>query len=394
MRLTLISQSFDTVLVISRSCLESLLNITLTLRSQSQTVHLSRTIPAASLLAQCWVVGMACVVLVVPAFGQGLGLAASSSPSNKAATFAVPSFASMAQAALTQDYTIEQVRRFRDANGNIVSVRERLEVDANGTSRPDFAITFMGVQGEPVGSSVSQQWQNAYDRHGSMFFRHGSFHVRDAGKAVGNYTLHDFGQVVRAGRVARRMVVFPGTLDKAIWLVDIDSATKIPLFVAEFDNQLSLCANTEAVSFSASVSSITPTVPSSVVTHVASYAAATVMLGSRTGLIDPDLMVIPDYSLEGLEVHDDPINARQKLVMSYSDGIDQFMVVQTINSLDPFAGMPSNSAGAHTIGRFRDPAVSALVFWDDQVVFHVAGRGSLRRLDDVARRIYLQALSN
>ena len=104
-------------------------------------------------------------------------------------------------------------------------------------------------------------------------------------------------------------------------------------------------------------------------------------------------MVTPDYLLENIEVHDDPINGRQRLVMSYSDGIDQFLVVQTVNSVDPFASLPSAAGGAHTIGRFRDPAVSALVFWEDQVAFQVAGRGSLHRLDDVARKIYLQALS-
>ncbi len=79
--------------------------------------------------------------------------------------------------------------------------------------------------------------------------------------------------------------------------------------------------------------------------------------------------------------------------MSYTDGIDQFMIVQTVNTVDPFATLPSSSGGAHTIGRFRDPAVSALVFWDDQVAFHIAGRGQLTRLDEVARMVYLQALS-
>ena len=78
--------------------------------------------------------------------------------------------------------------------------------------------------------------------------------------------------------------------------------------------------------------------------------------------------------------------------MSYTDGIDQFMVVQTVNVPDPFAGLPGSAA--NTVGRFRDPAVSALVFWDNGVSFHVAGRGSLVRLDDVARTVYRQALTN
>jgi hypothetical protein len=36
--------------------------------------------------------------------------------------------------------------------------------------------------------------------------------------------------------------------------------------------------------------------------------------------------------------------------------------------------------------------MSVLLFWDDGVGFQVAGRGSLARLDEFAKRIYTQAL--
>lgn len=329
--------------------------------------------------------------MMVPAIGQSLS---TTSASPKAVSQAIPTFASMQQAILNQDYTVEQLRRFRDELGNVVTVRERLEVDANGTSRPDFQLTFLGVEGEPAGSQLTLEWQQAYNRYGTLFVRQGSFLVRDLTKASSHYTLHDFGLVVRAGRVARRMVVFPNALDKAIWVIDVDSITSVPLFLAEFDHSLNLFANIEAATFASTVQPITPTQSSSVVTPMADYAAAEAFLGSPSGLLDPNVMVAVDYSLENIEVHDDPINARKKLVMTYTDGIDQFMIVQTVNTIDPFASLPSASGAAHTIGRFRDPAVSALVFWDDQVAFHIAGRGVLKRLDDVAYRVYLQALSN
>ena len=324
---------------------------------------------------------------MVPATGQRVASTNKNGP-------AVPTLASIAQSLQNQDYTVEQYRRFRDESGTLVTVRERLKVGANGTDRPDFEITFLGVVGEPAGSALSVEWQQAYNRFGHLFFRHGSFQVRDLAKAAANYTLHDYGQVVRAGRLARRMVVFPVSIDKAIWVVDIDSATSVPLCVAEFDNSLQLRANIEVLTFTPSVQAITPTQSAANVTPMVNYAAAETFLGLPSGLVDPIVSVTPDYALESVEVHDDPINGREKLVMSYSDGIDQFMVVQTLNTLDPFAGLPSSGGGAHTIGRFRDRAVSALVFWDDQVTFHVAGRGSLRRLDDVASGIFLQVLSN
>ncbi|MFT4513464.1 MAG: hypothetical protein ACI89X_000451 [Planctomycetota bacterium] len=329
---------------------------------------------------------------MVPVAGQGI---TQTTPTTKtAAAPLLPSLASIGQALLNQDYTVEQFRRFRDESGSVVTVREQLKVDANGTTRPDFEITFLGVEGHPTGSTVSNEWQQAYSRFGNLFFRHGSFQVRDLARASTNYTLHDYGQVVRAGRVARRMVVFPASIDKAIWVVDIDSLTSVPLFIAEFDNHLQLRANIEALTLTTSAQGIVPTQTAANVTPLTSYASADTFLGSPAGLVNPNVMVTPDYSLESIEVHADPINGLQKLVMSYSDGIDQYMVVQTLNSVDPFAGLPSAVGGAHSIGRFRDPALSALVFWDDQVTYHVAGRGSLRRLDDVASTIYLQALSN
>lgn len=306
----------------------------------------------------------------------------------------VPTLATMQQALLHQDYSVVQLRRFRDEAGSVVTVREQLQVNANGSPMPDFAITFLGVEGEPTASILSQKWQQTYHRFGSLFFRHGSFQVRDLSKATNNYSLHDFGPVVRAGRAARRMVVFPASGDKAIWVLDIDSATHVPLMISEFDNQLQVRANIEAVTFDPTVQTFACAQQATGVTAVASYYAADALLGSPAGLIDPIIMATPDYSLEKIEVHDDPINGSQKLVMSYSDGIDQYMVVQIVNSQDPFDGLPSAVGGAHTIGRFRDPAVSALVFWDDRVTFQVAGRGSLLRLDEVARRIYQQALSN
>jgi hypothetical protein len=339
---------------------------------------------------------VACIGLMVPAAGQR-GAQSVSAPSvikTGSSSTTLPSLATIEQALLSQDYTVEQFRRFRDELGNVVTVRETLEVAANGTIRPEFEMTFMGVEGEPAGSAVSVKWQQAYERFGNLFFRHGSFQVRDLAKALTNYTLHDYGPVVRAGRAAHRMVVFPTSVDKASWVLDIDSLTSVPLFIAEFDNQMQLRANVEALTFTSSVQAITQPLTAASVTPMTSYSGAETYLGSPAGLINPDVTVTPDYLLETLEVHHDPINGRRKLVMNYSDGIDQYMVVQTLGSSDPFAGLPSAVGGSQTIGRFRDPALSALVFWDDQVTFHVAGRGSLVRLDDVASRIYLQALSN
>jgi hypothetical protein len=305
----------------------------------------------------------------------------------------VPTMQSIELASRTQDYTVEQLRRFRDEGGNVVTVRERLEVDASGTSDPKFTLTFVGVVGEAPGSPLTLEWQHTYARFGSLFFRHGGFRIRDLLQASSNYSLHDFGPVLRANRAARRMVVFPNTADKAIWLIDFDTATNVPLFVAEFGVDLSLFAEIEAVSFTGSVQPIPSVAPPAGVTVLADFAAASSYLGRPPGLIDPNVNVVGEYELERIEVRDSPLNGQQTLVMTYTDGIDQFLVMQTVGSQDPFAALPGGGTGGHTIARFRDPALSALFFWEDGVVVHIAGRGALRRLDQLARVLYLQALS-
>lgn len=307
----------------------------------------------------------------------------------------VPTFAKMAQAALGQDFTATQLRRFRDEAGNVVTVREQLAVDADGTLSPPHSLTFVAVEGEPAGSSLSMEWQSAYQRYAPTFFQHSLFRVREKVMAASNYTLHDFGPVVRAGRSARRMVVFPNTGGKAIWIIDVDTLTNVPLYSAEFDDSLQLLSEVEVIAFSPMVSVLAPTISQVSVNEVADFSAAVGLLGNPPGLVEPILPTVPDFVVDRYEVQVDPLNGQQKLVINYSDGIDQFVIVQVPGGMDPFDGLPSQTgAAARTIARFRDPALSALVFWEGGVSFYLAGRGVMQRLDGVAKRLYLQAMSN
>ncbi|HEX6812248.1 MAG TPA: hypothetical protein VF384_11535 [Planctomycetota bacterium] len=308
-----------------------------------------------------------------------------------------PSFQSMGQAVQSNDYTIVQLRRFRDAQANVVSVRECLQVDANGSNSPIYALTFVGVEGELPGSPAFLTWQQVYSRFSSLFFEHGTFRVRNLQKAQANYTVHDFGTATRANRMVSRIVVFPQSLDKAIWLIDVDVQTQVPLYTAEFDSQLRLLSEVEAVSFMASVS-MPPPAASAVnsILHP-DYPSADSSLGHPQGLIEPQVSFASDYSVERIAVRVDPINNLQKLVISYTDGVDQFMIAQAPGIDDVFADLAKATASTgpnHTIARYRDPAMTVLLFWEGGVAFQVAGRGALHRLDEVARRLYLQALSS
>lgn len=306
-------------------------------------------------------------------------------------SLAVPTLKSMARAGMSQDFTAVQVRRFRDDQGNVTSVREQLQVDADGSSEPRQVVTFLGVEGELPGSPVFVKWQQTYQRFGPQITRYGTFRVRDLANAEANYSLHDFGPVVRAGCAARRMVVFPRALDKVVWVVDVDIQTSVVLYTAEFDDQLRLLAEVEAQSF-VPVASLPPTSGSGV-TACPDYASACVALGNPGGLIEPDLQATTEYQLERIEVRDDPLSGQRRLVMNYTDGVDQFVVVQSPGEPSAFAGLTGIASPGHVIARYRDPALSVLLFWENGTTFQVAGRGSLRRLDQFARDLYVQALS-
>ncbi|MFY9342514.1 MAG: hypothetical protein WAT39_08490 [Planctomycetota bacterium] len=270
-------------------------------------------------------------------------------------------------------------------------MREQLQVDANGTDEPMHAITFVGVEGALPGSPTHLKWQQTYARFGQAFFSQGSFRIRDLSGALGNYTIHDFGAVVRAGRMARRTVVFPNSIDKAMWVIDVDGQTNVPLYAAEFDIRLRLLSEVEVLTFVTNVAPLSA-MASSVTSH-ADFQSAKNTMGQPPGLIDPNTGVASEYQIHSIQVRDDPINGRQTLEMRFTDGIDQFVVTQTPNAPDIFDGLPAKGQG-QTIGRYRDPAMSVLIFWEGGVFFQVAGSGALHRLDALSRRLYLQAIAS
>lgn len=329
----------------------------------------------------------------VAAFVMTVGLASAQAPKVKSASASIvqlPTFSSIESADRSTDRTTVQVRRFRDAAGVVVAVRELLVVDAQPPQAQAHSLTFLSVDGHLPGSPVSQKWQQTYAKLADLYFEQ-SFHVRNLSKAQANYTLHDIGPSVRAGRGARRTVVFPSQLDKSIWLLDVDTATGLVLYAVEFDVQLRVLSEVEVVTFSASASLPLVTVSS----QAATFGAAAAQLGNPVGLVNPTTHAVAEYSLHRVEVRVDPWNGQQKLVLGYSDGIDQFFVTQKPGSLDPFAGLPGAGTldAGSTIARYRDQAMTALMFWDDGVAFEVTGSGALQRLDDLAKRIYAQALS-
>ncbi|MFM1873768.1 MAG: hypothetical protein RL398_3190 [Planctomycetota bacterium] len=311
------------------------------------------------------------------------------------------SLSAIYQAPQVQDYTAVQLRRFYTPSAvvgqppTVTTVRESLISDANGAGAPAYEVTFLGVEGELPGSVLNLQWANTYQKHGRRFHESGSFQIRDLAQAQANYAMHSFSNVVRAGRAATRVVIYPGRLDKSIWVVDIDQQTSLPLYSAEFDRQLRILSEVEVVALTLSAQ-LPPSPPSqTIVQEFDNFAEAAQQFDGDLGLIDPDLPLMGEYQLRKALVREEPLNQRKTLQLTYTDGVDEFHLVQEMAPTDPFAGLPSQSSttqSGHTIARYSDHSMRVLLFWAGDVSFQVAGRGSLVRLDEFAREVYSKAL--
>lgn len=367
-------------------------------------MHLSRVLASHLRSVAVSSAGALCVLActgLVTAQKAGAGRPTKAVSTSRAAAgtpSAAVTFAAMSQAVQQQDYTVEQLRRFPDGQGQVITVRERLSVDANGAGEPAFELTFLGVEGELPGSPAWTKWQHTYQSDAALFHKHGSFGVRDLGSIQQNYSLHEFGSAVRANRTAVRTVVFPQTSDKSIWVVDVDASTMVPLYWAEYDFQFRLLSEVEAVTFSDSVVGPPPAPTAAGTVQHADFASAKAFLGDPPGVVDLPLALV-NYGVTSIETRDDPLNGQQKLVTTYTDGVDEFVVVQVPGTADLFASLTppakdeTSSGAGHRIARFHDASLRVLLFWDDGVSFQVAGRGSLTRLDGAAKQLYLQALS-
>lgn len=322
------------------------------------------------------------------------GAASSNNPPSTSSASGV-SFGVLDLANRTVDRTVVQLRRFFEGNGQVITVREEVRVDADGTNSAPYSLTFLGVEGELQGSTKWQLWAQNYTRFANLFHQHGGFHVHNLALAQANYTVHDFGPSMRAGHVTERIVVFPNSLDKAIWLLEVDAATSLPLYTAEYDANFRLLSEIEAVTFASSVQLTTPNTSLMTVTTHANFAVAKQSLNT-TGLVEPSASFTGEYQLHKVQVADNPLNTRRSLVLTYTDGVDEFFVIESPGVSEFFAGLPSQAKSgarpANTMARYRDPSMSVLLFWDDGVGFQVAGRGSLRRLDGIAKSVYTQAL--
>ena len=318
-------------------------------------------------------------------------------------------FQAIAAAPLQASHESNRIRRFLDPTGQLVQVREQLTVQADGTPDAAFKLDFVDVVA-PTGSSSSArvQWGEVYRANAGLLHMHGGFRIADAQLAQQNYQIFDFGTCRRLGRDVRRVVVYPNRQDKGAWMVDLDVQTGVILYSAEYDAQLRLINELETTSFVLTGSAIElgprnrtkpawSWRPKMQVSKFDSISAASVRLGSFVPT-QPSLgSVVTDYRQNLVQVTEDPVNGDRTLVLGYSDGIDEFFVLQTKGGGNPFSEHPAvrnvNATSAHAIASYDDASMRAYVFHESGTTYWVVGSGSLARLKDVSFRICQQAVT-
>jgi hypothetical protein len=358
---------------------------------------------------------MALVLALATADAQGLLNRAL--PQKRVQSASDVTFDLLARAPFESSYVALRTRRFLGGNGGLVEVREQLTIEGDGTADSSFDLAFVDIPGGVIDPVASARWDNTYRTNAGLLHKHGCFLVRDPIAAARNYGIFDFGLAQRAGREVRRVVVFPLRMDKGIWVVDVDTWTGTVLYSAEFDTGLRLLNELETTVFTPiralkNGTVLTPGQTVSTTPQPKLWGWQPRMTVTRFPTIDDVAQAVPDAKLLSPKIQDivteytqslcqlteDPVNGDRTLVLGYSDGVDEFFVLQTFGGQDPFRNIWANVRNVpsgprtHAIASYDDPALRAYVFFEKGTLYQVSGRGSLLRLKDVSLRLCQQAV--
>lgn len=311
-------------------------------------------------------------------------------------------------------FRARQVRRFLQPDDTLVGVIEDLACNGD-PAHARFKLDFVAVEGTAPSPEATNLWSTTYSANGSLLHEHGGFRIRDLAAAQRNYTLHPFGRAMRGGRAVWWLVVAPSSRDKASWVLALDEQSALPVYQAQVDSSGRLLGEVDVrqLTLGSTVQSNWWTPVMSVSRFGTAEAARAAMnapqaRGSSTGLLVPAIdQVMPEYCLHLAQVTADPVTGQQTLVLGYTDGVDEFFVLQNPDVSDPFAGLPVGARTRSTgktpgpirsdremaVARYDDSSLRVYLFQRNGVLVRIAGNGSLVRLDDVARRIAQQAVT-
>jgi hypothetical protein len=313
------------------------------------------------------------------------------------------SFGTIASAQRSLSVDLRQIRTVFDGGsqgsaGSWIGIKERLQVLGRTGRDPRFRLEFDGIVGKPLTEADLAARRDIYWSYAGYLFEHGGFRVNDAATADQNYLLFYLDSDTRLNRPIRRYAVMSRVFGRTSWLIDVDVATSYPLYTAEFNAAGQLVSALEVTDFRLLAPGKFDLVewwePLKVVQEFPTVGEALTSLPSVFLPIPTAADLPAGYSLTSQQVVRSDVNSRESLVLTYSDGIDEFFVVFTLNS--PRPALPAVPLGEnetpYAIVLYQDLSVTQLLFHVDGLEAMVIGRASQFYLASLARNLLVRTV--
>lgn len=289
---------------------------------------------------------------------------------------------------------VDQVRRIVERRGeNVVTIgiREHLLRASGQGPGGRFELTFQGLENEKLTESQFAQRDMLFRSQVGAIHLDQSFRVLDLEAARKNYALFFIDSKLRAQRPVYRVVLVPRLIARSIWLLELDMQTGYPLYTGEYNAIGQFAGELEVTAFRHGNDVSLPKeewgwqVPATV-TEFPTPSDAITMLGTPPFVLPQPGTMPPGYEPHAARSIRDPLSTKRRLVLDYSDGIDQIHVIEVPTTEQPFV------AGGHTVSLYTDAGLTLAHFRHAGLECTIVGRGTEIVVRYVAENFFRQLL--
>lgn len=326
----------------------------------------------------------------------------------------VPTFVDLARAETTLTLRLHQTRRVHEPAPGSTSSFVWTSLDESLVIAPDpaaggqrFSLEFEGINGQAGSPYERDRRRELYRGYAGYLHLYASLRISDPALASQNYTIVYVDSRQLLGRPTHRLAILPRRIGHNPWVVEVDAQTNYPLVRAEFDVSGRLVSTLEVTQFEiadpAALSDVAWWRPQRRIDSFTTVDAAITALRSSAlvgGATDPQVaLTIPlasdlpsGYRLTEVRVVHEDLRPEASLVLTYSDGIDDLFVVETLNAPPPRLQVSTSSSGAYAIYVYQDQNVAQFMFHTNGVQTLIVGRAGQFALGPLASNLLAQSL--
>ena len=314
--------------------------------------------------------------------------------------FALPweiTFAHIDDAMMKGTYRLRQVRRILNRTGSEdltstwISVVEDLVHGAVATGQPGqrelFDLQFVSLENTVMSAAQLQLAKIQYAEKAGFLYNFQSFRVFDVTAATSNYVISFLGIGQRAKRAVYRVAAHSRLGGRSGWLLELDLETGYPLYRGEYETSGALVSEVEVLGYDPNYAGPLPLpAPQIGITRFSDPSAAATKLQLPSRVVPLSGVLQSGYAFGSAKSVTDPFTGLKKLILIYSDGIDQ--VFLTISS------DPRESLGeGHVFTSYRDAAgITQASFVDRGIQFVVIARGTEDAVHSLVYRLFAQVV--